>query len=115
MSKGEVSKKIKVVNEGAQRLGLNNVVAEHIRVQQLSKSFDFVVSRAVTKLPDFLNWTKNKVHHKSFNNLKNGIIYLKGGDFDEELKLVKRSHKVYPLSDFFDEEFFETKKVVHIY
>jgi 16S rRNA (guanine527-N7)-methyltransferase len=110
-----IGKKIKVVEEVAGDIKLKNLEASHCRVQQINESFDFVVSRAVTNLPDFLNWTKNKVSRKSFNQLKNGTIYLKGGEFEDELSLIRKNYKVYSISDFFEEEFFETKKVVHIY
>ncbi len=111
-----IGKKIKVVEAVAEALALENVEASHTRVQEVKHSYDFVVSRAVTNLPDFMNWTKNKIDKKSFNKLKNGIIYLKGGDFDDELKLIKKKKcKITPLSEYFSEEFFETKKIVHIY
>jgi 16S rRNA (guanine527-N7)-methyltransferase len=108
-----IGKKIKVVEEVANAIELKNLKASHCRVQQINESFDFVVSRAVTNLPDFLNWTKNKVSGKSFNKLKNGIIYLKGGEFEDELSLIRK--KIYIVSDFFEEDFFETKKIVHIH
>ncbi len=108
-------KKIKVVEAVAEALELKNVEATHSRVQEIKYTYDFVVSRAVTNLPDFLNWTKNKVEKRSFNSLKNGIIYLKGGDFNDELSRIKKRNNIYPVSDFFEEAFFETKKVVHIY
>lgn len=111
-----IGKKIKVVEAVAEALDLDNLEASHTRVQEVKHSYDFIVSRAVTNLPDFMNWTKNKIDKKSFNKLKNGIIYLKGGDFEEELKLIKKTkHSIIPLSDYFAEEFFETKKIVHIY
>jgi len=110
-----IGKKIKVVEAVVEALGLENVEVSHTRVQEVKHSYDFVVSRAVTNLPDFLNWTKNKIDKKSFNKLKNGIIYLKGGDFEDELKLIKKKCKVFPLSDYFSEDYFETKKIVHIF
>ncbi len=111
-----IGKKIKVVEAVSEALGLDNVESEHTRVQEVKHSYDFIVSRAVTNLPDFLNWTKNKIDKKSFNKLKNGIIYLKGGDFDDELELIKKKkHNIIKLSDYFSEEYFETKKIVHIY
>ena len=111
-----IGKKIRVVNEVATALELKNVEAEQIRMEQIDRSFDFVISRAVTALPDFVKWTGYKFHRKSFNSLKNGILYLKGGDIDEELKAVKGYKKqVFNLSEQFEEPFFETKKLVHIF
>ena len=111
-----IGKKIKVVNEVVKSLELKNVEAEQIRVEQIDRSFDFIISRAVTSLPDFVRWTGYKFHKKSFNSLKNGILYLKGGDIAAELMAVKRyKKKVYKLSDYITEPFFETKKLVHIY
>ncbi len=111
-----IGKKIKVVNEVAMSLGLKNVKDQQIRVEQVDSSFDFIISRAVTSLPDFVKWTGYKFHKKSFNSLKNGILYLKGGDIKEELMAVKRHQKkVFELSVYFTEPFFETKKLVHIY
>jgi len=109
-------KKIKVVNEVVSALGLKNVKAQQIRMEQVDSSFDFIVSRAVTALPDFVRWTQYKFHRKSFNDISNGILYLKGGDVKEELKQVKGLKKrIYTLSDFFAEPFFETKKLVHLF
>ena len=111
-----IGKKIKVVNEVAMSLGLKNVKAQQIRVEQVDNSFDFIITRAVTSLPDFVKWTGYKFHKKSFNSLKNGILYLNGGDIKEELMAVKRHRKkVFELSAHFTEPFFETKKLVHIY
>jgi len=111
-----IGKKIKVVNEVVNSLGLKNVEAEQIRAEQVNRTFDFITSRAVSSLPDFVKWMGYKFHKKSFNKLKNGILYLKGGDITEELKAVKRyKKKVYDLSSFFEEPFYETKKLVHIY
>ncbi len=114
-----IGKKIKVVIEVAKELGLNNVEAQQIRMEQVDKSFDFVVSRAVTDLEKFTRWTLYKIHSKSFNDLKNGILYLKGIDIDDELRRVKRLKQVkvksYPLSNFFEEPFFATKQIVHVY
>ncbi len=108
-----IGKKIKVVNDISQRLGLKNVSAEQIRAEQLNESFDFIVSRAVTALPKFLGWTKNKVKKKKgFNDLPNGIFYLKGGDFSEELKETPKKAHLFPISAYFDEEYFSTKYVV---
>jgi 16S rRNA (guanine527-N7)-methyltransferase len=109
-----IGKKIKVVNEVALALNLKNVSASHERAENIKEKFDFVVSRAVTAMPDFLPWTKNKFKNQNLNSLKNGILYLKGGDLTEEMKPVKEKFKIHPIPDFFKEEFFETKKVVYV-
>ena len=109
-----IGKKIKVVKDVVEQLGLKNVTAEQIRAEQLNQSFDFIVSRAVTALPKFLGWTKNKIKKKKgFNTLPNGILYLKGGDFTKELEETPKKATLYPISEYFKEEFFETKFVVH--
>jgi 16S rRNA (guanine527-N7)-methyltransferase len=109
-----IGKKIKVVNEVAHELGLKNVTGIHERAEKVAGSFDFVVSRAVTQMPEFITWVKNKVSKTSKNSLPNGILYLKGGDLSEEMKTVKQWSKEYKLNDFFEGEFFETKKVVYV-
>ena len=111
-----IGKKIKVVNEVALSLGLKNVEAEQLRMEQVNRTFDFIISRAVTSLPNFMRWTSYKFHNKSFNTLRNGILYIKGGDIQKELNEIKKfKKKIYNIPDFFDEDYFETKKVVHIY
>lgn len=109
-----VGKKIKVVEEIARELGLDNVKAEHQRVEKLHSTYDFVVSRAVTRMEPFLGWVRNKISRNHYNTLDNGILYLKGGDLEEELAEAKKKYQLYSLSDFFEEEFFDTKKVVYI-
>lgn len=108
-----IGKKIKVVNEVASALKLQNVKAEHMRAEKVKDEFDFIVSRAVTNMNDFMKWTKKKIRKKSNHELKNGILYLKGGDLSEELSAFPKA-TIYDLPDFFSEPFFETKKVVHI-
>lgn len=108
-----IAKKIKVVQEVAVALGLQNVKAEQMRAEKVNEEFDFIVSRAVTNMPDFVNWVKYKVKKKSTHELPNGILYLKGGDLSEELKDFPKA-TLYDLSDFFEDDFFETKKVVHL-
>ena len=108
-----IAKKIKVVNEVAAGLGLKNVKAEQKRAELVKQEFDFIVSRAVTNMPDFVNWVDDKVAKKQNHELANGILYLKGGDLTEELKDFPKATQ-YNLSDFFSDEFFETKKVVHL-
>jgi 16S rRNA (guanine527-N7)-methyltransferase len=109
-----IGKKITVVNAIAAELGLENVKGEQIRAEQLKGEYDFIVSRAVTRLKEFYGWVYRKVKAKSVHPLPNGILYLKGGNLDEELSELKRPYTVYALSDFFTEDFFETKKVVHV-
>ncbi|MBL3657530.1 16S rRNA (guanine(527)-N(7))-methyltransferase RsmG [Fulvivirga sediminis] len=109
-----IGKKIKVVNGVSESIGLQNVEAFHNRAEQLSDNYDFVVSRAVTRLKPFYQWVKNKFKADSFNDLKNGILYLKGGDLSEELKEAKKKYEIYDLPSYFEEEFFETKKVVYV-
>jgi 16S rRNA (guanine527-N7)-methyltransferase len=108
-----IGKKIKVVNEVANALGLKNVKAEQMRAENVKQDFDFIVSRAVTNMPDFVSWIKDKIKKTNTNDLPNGILYLKGGDLTEELKNFPKATQ-YNLSDFFKEEFFETKKVVYL-
>jgi 16S rRNA (guanine527-N7)-methyltransferase len=108
-----IAKKIRVVNEVAVALALENVKAEQLRAENMKGEFDFIVSRAVTNMPDFVSWIKDKIKKQNKHELKNGILYLKGGDLSEELKDFPKSTE-YNLSDYFSEEFFETKKVVHL-
>lgn len=109
-----IAKKIKVVNEVAQFLGLKNVKAVHDRAENVTQKFDFIVSRAVTKMPAFINWVKDKIDHISINEFPNGILYLKGGDLTEELSTVKQHYKEFDISEFYSDEFYETKKVVYV-
>jgi len=109
-----IGKKIRVVNEVKNELGLKNVIAIHERAENIEGQFDFIVSRAVTAMPDFIRWTKGKISKNNRNTLKNGILYLKGGDLSEELSSVQQKLKVFNLSEIYSEEFFETKKVVHV-
>lgn len=109
-----IGKKIKVVNEVAKELGLTNVNGIHSRAENINQTFDFIVSRAVTAMPVFLTWIDKKIKKESKNEFPNGILYLKGGDLIEEMSPVKKHYKFYPLSDFYSEEFFETKKVVYV-
>jgi 16S rRNA (guanine527-N7)-methyltransferase len=109
-----IGKKIMVVQEVAKALGLRNVHALHARAEALPQTFDFVVSRAVTTLPTFMGWVWGKVAAGGSSSLPNGILYLKGGDLTEELKPIGQPLSITPLSDFFEEAFFETKKVVYV-
>ena len=108
-----IGKKIKVVNEVANSIGLKNLRAEHKRAEQVNGQFDFVVSRAVTKMKVFHQWVRKRISTKQKNTFFNGILYLKGGDLTEELKGIKNV-ELYNIPDFFEEEFFETKKIVYI-
>ncbi len=108
-----ILKKIKVVQAVAEGLGLKNVKAEQIRAENVKGDFDFIVSRAVTNMPDFVSWIKDKIKKQNKHELQNGILYLKGGDLTEELASFPKA-KEYNISEFFDNEFFETKKVVHL-
>ncbi len=108
-----IAKKIKVVDEVKNGLGLTNVKTYHSRVEDIKGNYDFIVSRAVAAMPTFVHWVKGKIAKKQNNALRNGIIYLKGGDLEEELKNYK-SAKVYNISDFFEEAFFDTKKIVYL-
>lgn len=109
-----IGKKIKVVNTVIEELELKNVTAEKIRAEQINEKYDFVVSRAVTRLPEFVPWVKKNISKKYINPLPNGIIYLKGGDLSEEIKPYKKNIFIENLSNYFEEEFFETKKVLHL-
>lgn len=108
-----IGKKMKVVDEVVQGLQLTNVKTTNARVEEVSGTYDFIVSRAVAAMPTFVHWTKGKIAKKSEHELKNGILYLKGGDLTEELKDYPKA-TVYNLTDYFEEEFFETKKVVYL-
>ena len=109
-----IGKKIKVVMAVAEELELKNVTAIHGRAEDVKEEFDFVISRAVTSFPVFVGLVKKNITRKSINALPNGIIYLKGGDFQDELKDFKRNVEVTEIANFFNEPFFETKKVVYL-
>lgn len=109
-----IGKKIKVVQEVIKELELTNVTAFHQRAESTVGKFDFIVSRAVTSMPAFISWVDKKVEKRSNHPLKNGILYLKGGDLKQEMAGVKQKNKAYLLSEFFEGEFFETKKVIHV-
>ena len=108
-----IAKKIKVVQAVADALELKNVKAEQLRAENVKGDFDFIVSRAVTNMPDFYSWVKDKIKKQNKHELKNGILYLKGGDLTEELASFPKATE-YNISNFFSDEFFETKKVVHL-
>lgn len=108
-----IAKKIKVVQAVVDELGLKNVKAEQLRAELVKGDFDFIVSRAVTNMPDFVAWIKDKIKKQNKHELHNGILYLKGGDLTEELKDFPKA-KEYNIAEFFSQDFFETKKVVHL-
>ena len=107
-----IGKKIKVVNEVSNAIGLTNVRTLHERAENIKENFDFVVSRAVTNMTDFKKWVKGKFNSTHNNTLNNGILYLKGGDLSDELRGM--SHTKHEIADLFEEEFFQTKKVIYI-
>lgn len=108
-----IAKKLKVVDEVVEGLGLTNVKTTHSRVEDIKGQYDFIVSRAVAAMPTFVHWVKGKIAKTQNHDLKNGILYLKGGDLSEELKDYKTA-TIYNLSDYYTEDFFETKKLVHL-
>lgn len=108
------NKKIKVVQEVIDELGLKNVKAKHIRVEDVKDQYDFVVSRAVTRMDRFYDWVRKRILKKQRNGLPNGILYLKGGDLTEEMKPIQTFHDYFDLSDYFELPFYETKKVVYV-
>jgi 16S rRNA (guanine527-N7)-methyltransferase len=109
-----IGKKIKVVKAVAEALELANVEAEQIRAEQLVRRYDFVVSRAVTSLPEFITWIRKNIDSVNRNAMPNGILYLKGGDLTEELRPFGKRPVIFDLSTFFEEPFFETKKLVYL-
>jgi len=108
-----IAKKLKVVEEVVTGLGLTNVKTTHSRVEDIDGKYDFIISRAVAAMPTFVHWVKGKIAKEQNHDLKNGILYLKGGDLSEELQGYKTT-TIYNLSDYFEEDFYETKKVVHL-
>jgi|AP95_1055475.scaffolds.fasta_scaffold00729_6 16S rRNA (guanine527-N7)-methyltransferase len=108
-----IAKKLKVVDKVVEGLGLTNVETTYSRVEDINGTYDFIVSRAVAAMPTFVNWVKGKITKKNNNKLKNGILYLKGGNLIEELRNY-RTATIYDLSDYYTEDFFTTKKLVHL-
>lgn len=109
-----IGKKITVVKNVVEGLGMKNVRAEQARGEQIKGKYDFIISRAVTRMKEFYGWVHQKSKSESTHSIDNGILYLKGGDLDEELDELRKPYALYSLSDYFKEEFFETKKVVFI-
>lgn len=110
-----VGKKIKVVNEVSKSLELQNVTGTQNRVEEITFKYDFVISRAVTALPDFVRVTKKNITKRSINPLHNGILYLKGGDIAAELRGTGAKNMVYLIKDYFKEPYFETKYIIHLW
>lgn len=108
-----IGKKIKVVTEVASAIGLQNLTAQHERAEKINERYHFIISRAVTEFPEFYSWIYRKILKENFNDLPNGILYLKGGDLQKEFGKYFDKATFYPLKNYFSEEFFETKKVVH--
>jgi 16S rRNA (guanine527-N7)-methyltransferase len=109
-----IEKKIKVVSAVKEELGLENVIPVRKRVEEEKGKYHFVISRAVTEFPAFVKLTSKNIARDENNSLRNGILYLKGGDLSEELKLFQNRVRVWEISNFFDEPFFETKKIIHL-
>jgi 16S rRNA (guanine527-N7)-methyltransferase len=109
-----IGKKIKVVEAVSTHLELNNVTFQQTRVELLKDKYDFVVSRAVTSLPEFVKWVQGKINKINRHKVKNGIFYLKGGSLEEEIKTFRKSATIFDISDFFKEDYFETKKIVYL-
>ncbi|MFC2087315.1 16S rRNA (guanine(527)-N(7))-methyltransferase RsmG [Bacteroidota bacterium] len=108
-----VNKKIKVINEVVKSLNLLNVKTDHGRVEDLKTSYDFVVGRSVTSFPVFLSWVKGKIYQTSGNYIQNGILYLKGGNFENEIMEFREQINLYNINEFYDEAYFKTKKIIH--
>jgi len=109
-----IGKKIKVANGVIESLGLKNVKAKQMRAEEIKHKFDFIVSRAVTQMPVFLTWVRKKIKKQDKNAYPNGLLYLKGGDLTDEMKPIREYYEIVDLSTFFEEDFFETKKVVYV-
>ena len=109
-----IGKKIKVVEAVSSSIGLKNVKRKQIRAEDLKDRYDFIVSRAVTAFPEFVKICRNKIRKEQRNAITNGILYLKGGDFSEEIKPFRNRISIISLSDYFEEPFFETKKLIHL-
>jgi 16S rRNA (guanine527-N7)-methyltransferase len=109
-----IGKKIKVVEEIITSLDLKNVTCEQTRVEELKNRYDFIISRAVTTFPEFVSWIQGKINKTSRHKIHNGIFYLKGGDIDDDLKTFRNTATIFDISDYFEEEFFATKKIIYL-
>ncbi len=110
-----IGKKIKAVENIVKQLELKNVECAQIQAVEVKGKFDFIVSRAVTRLPEFVSWIENKIEKRSNHSLQNGVLYLKGGELSEELFEIKWDHRVFGINQFFEESYFETKNIVHLF
>lgn len=110
-----IKKKLKVVKAIADEIELENITTKHSRIELVDNKYDFVISRAVVSLPKFYEFVCKKISANSFNDIANGILYLKGGDCEKELEELKKRYTIYELSEIFDEEYYNTKKLIHIY
>jgi len=110
-----IEKKVHVVEAICSEMGLINVKPLRTRFEEIKDNYDFIIGRAVTKIPDLYKMLQKKISASQHNSFPNGLIYLKGGDFEEELKEGIPEYKIYLLSDYFSEEFFKTKKLIHLY
>lgn len=111
-----IGKKIRVVQDVIEKLELKNVKTEQKRAENVkNQQFDFVISRAVTQLPEFITWVNNTISNRQKNTLKNGILYLKGGNVLEEIAYTNMNYQIFELNKYFEEVFFETKKLIHLY
>jgi len=109
-----IGKKIRVINEVTRTLGLDNVQGKQIRAEEIKSKSDIIVSRAVTQIPKFVSWVSGTINHGNASGVGNGIIYIKGGDFHEELKTIPWRSEVYEISAAFKEDFFKTKRLIHL-
>lgn len=109
-----IGKKITVVKDVVKQLGLKNVEAQQTRAEELNRRYDFIISRAVTRFANMMPWVKGKIKKEDFNEFQNGLLFLKGGEVDEEMEERQVSYVSYHLEDYFEDEFFETKKVVYV-
>ena len=109
-----VRKKLKVIEAIAQEFNLDNITTRHDRIEQYNEKFDFVASRAVTRFPRFVNWVKDNIRSGHKNELVNGILYLKGGDVTSEIQDFRDKIRIYPIYNFYEEEFFQTKKILYL-
>lgn len=108
-----IGKKIKVVDEVVQGLDLKNVISTNSRAESIQGQYEFIVSRAVARMDSFVGWVKHLVAKKNIHEIRNGILYLKGGDLSEELSGFPKAN-IIPMNSFFDEPYFETKSIVHL-
>jgi len=109
-----IRKKLKVIEAISEEMELTNIETVHARAENYNEKFDFITSRAVTQFPKFINWVKNNISETNENSMNNGIFYLKGGDFEEEIKKYKDKIQIYHIYDFFKEDFFKTKKIIYL-